>query len=256
MRWTKKKNKNKANESTKNVHTFGVCAPCIHLYIFICIHFAIQHALLPFICRKISNKFTFPLYMVGAMSLAHKVNDFWNVPTIGVMQCFCAWIPCTQMNKTKQSTQKNVYNIYNENGKRVLLHYFYAVCVCYVDVQYRFFRFFFSFFDDDIIAFILGCEWSTLPSYHFSSFCSCVRFFCFAPTVIFSFFYKCSGCEMCESVVCKCKINWIRKKKSSSVEMCIERMRVWVHVLSGAMAQCTLGWGWIVTTIRWHLAVW
>ena len=49
--------------------------------------------------------------------------------------------------------------------------------------------FFLSLFDDDIIAFILGVNFFHLTSYHFlSSF--------FAPSVIFSFFYKCSGCEM------------------------------------------------------------
>lgn len=126
---------------------------------------------------KFSNKFAFPLY--GLVQRAYKVNGFFFLfglkcsPTIGVAMLLSMEFHA-QMNNTKQSRAKNVYNRYNENGKEFCC-IISALCCCTIPI------FCSSFLcDDDIIAFILGCEWSTpslLPRTTFHHFVRVVLLF-------------------------------------------------------------------------------
>lgn len=114
-----------------------------------CIHFAIQHALLPFICRKISNKFTFTLCDLFAAKS--------TVPTIGVVMLLCMKFHA-QMNKTKQSRAKKMFIIDIMKMVKSFVALFLHCVLFEHRTDFSFFSSILRVCDDDIIAFILGCE--------------------------------------------------------------------------------------------------
>lgn len=165
MRWTKKK---KNNEK--------------------CAYLAIQHALLPFICRKIFKQIRISIVWLGAM----RVQSQRFFLQRSVLQCFCPWNSMHKWTIQNKAEQKMfIIDIMK------MVKSFVALFLRCVVVQYRFFVLLFC-----ATTILLHLFWGVndlpLPYFLAPLFIILFESFCFfsAPTVIFSFFYKCSGCEM------------------------------------------------------------